>query len=126
MDSRSLLKRLLFCLLVFFTLGVTPAQSQSCQSCVLVTDPSASQAFSAGNGAAVNLNSCGLHVDSSSSTALSVTGGAKVKASSIRGRGLLDQQWRQRDTDSGDGGVGRRGPVCDNTSPFDRHLPVAS
>jgi len=84
MDCRSLLKRPLFCLLVFFTLGVTPAQSQSCQSCVLVTDPSASQAFSAGNGAAVNLNSCGLHVDSNSSTALSVTGGASVKASSIQ------------------------------------------
>jgi len=78
------LKRLLFCLLVFFTLGVTPGQSQSCQSCVLVTDPSASQAFSAGNGAAVNLNNCGLHVDSSSSTALSVIGGATVKASSIQ------------------------------------------
>ena len=83
-NCRSSLRSLLVCLFVVFTLGVTPGQAQSCQSCVLVTDPQASQAFSAGNGAAVNLNNCGLYVDSNSSTAMSVTGGAAVNASSIQ------------------------------------------
>jgi len=102
MDCCSLLKRLLLCLLVVFALGVMPVQSQSCQFCVLVTDPH--EAFSAGNGAAVNLNNCGLHVDSSSSTALLVTGGATVKA------------WRSMSRDGEHDGPGRcdqrRQPRC--------------
>jgi Putative Flp pilus-assembly TadE/G-like len=49
-------------------------------TCLYVLDPAASNAFSASNGATVNMN-CGVYVDSSSGTAASVVGGAVVTAS---------------------------------------------
>jgi hypothetical protein len=49
-------------------------------SCVYVLDPSAADAFQAGNGATVQL-ACGIYVDSSNaSAAMYVTGGASVQA----------------------------------------------
>jgi hypothetical protein len=76
------LKAIFLCLLVF----AWPAHlaAQSCQVCMAVLDPTASQAFTAGNGATATLSSCGLAVNSDSSTALSITGGAHVTASSIQ------------------------------------------
>jgi hypothetical protein len=53
---------------------------QSCQACVVALDPQATQAFAAGNGAAVTLNNCGLNVNSSNSSAFYATGGAHVSA----------------------------------------------
>ena len=52
-------------------------------SCIYVLDPSAADAFEAGNGAAVQIG-CGVYVDSNNaSAAMYVTGGASVQASTI-------------------------------------------
>ena len=75
-------KAILLCLLVL--LWPAHLAAQSCQVCMAVLDPTASQAFTAGNGATATLSSCGLAVNSDSSTALTVTGGAHVTASSIQ------------------------------------------
>jgi hypothetical protein len=52
-------------------------------SCIYVLDPSAADAFEAGNGASVQVG-CGIYVDSNNaSAAMYVTGGASVTASTI-------------------------------------------
>jgi hypothetical protein len=50
-------------------------------TCLYVLDPSAPSAFSASNGATVNMN-CGLEVNSSNAAAASVVGGATVTTNS--------------------------------------------
>ena len=65
-------------------LSSAAAYAQSCQVCALALDPSASQSFTAGNGAQVGLTNCGLAVNSNHAQAFYATGGANVRASSIQ------------------------------------------
>jgi len=72
---------ILISLVLLFCPWTAVAQS-SCQACLVVLDPHASHAFTAGNGAHVNLANCGIRVNSDNGAALYGTGAAVVTSAS--------------------------------------------
>ena len=82
--SAWLLKGLILQVLGGLFLGIQPSWGQSCQTCLMVTDPTASHSFTAGNSAQVSAANCGINVNSANSTAFFATGGSHITAGSIQ------------------------------------------